>query len=101
MLKLTRLAFKWVFRASWKCIKLLFLLTLPLTLLPGISGLINGLYYAYWSDKQHEQTIDAFFRDLKGLSNDFGFADYSFRDFQDTANDYHVMRINSEDWAKN
>jgi hypothetical protein len=100
MLQKTWSALKWVFRASWKCIKLLFLLSLPLTLLPGISGLINGLYYTYWSGQQYEQSIHAFYKDLKGLSENFGFADYSFRDFQGTANDYRVMRINSEDWAK-
>jgi hypothetical protein len=37
---------------------------------------------------------------MKGLSKDFGLPNCTFRDFQDTSNEYHVMRINSEDWAQ-
>jgi len=90
---------KYLLRIVWKACKWLFLLTLPLTLLPGICGTINGLYFAYWTNNRVGRTVDALLHEVKDVANDWGIpGTMTFREFQDIHNDFHLLRINSNDW---
>lgn len=90
---------KWLLKTSWKGFKWLFLLTLPLTALPSISGIVNGLYFAYWSSGLIDKNIDAYLHDLRDHANDWSVPGaVSFREWQDTHNDFHLLRLNTNDW---
>lgn len=99
MLKTPWRAGKRLLRTSWKGFKWLFLLTLPLTILPIISGIVNGLYFAYWSDGLIDKHTDVYLHDIKDYANDWGVpGGMTFREYQDTHNDFHVLRLNTNDW---
>jgi hypothetical protein len=83
-----------------KVIKRAFILTLPLTILPLICGITYGLYYVQWKNGIMDSSIDAHLHDLRDFSNDWGVTGFTFRDFQDTNNKLHLVRVNSNDWLK-
>lgn len=45
-----------------------------------------------------ENTI-ALFRDISAFSNDWGAPSLTFREFQNTRNDFHIRRLNVNDWV--
>jgi hypothetical protein len=92
-------ASKWLFRKCWRIFKWPFLLTLPWTILPITCGIVNGIYFANWSSGQLDKNIDAFLYDMKDVNSDWGTVGFTFRDFQDINNDFHVVRINTNDWV--
>lgn len=67
--------------------------------LPIICGISNGFYFALWHDNRIDTHTDTWLQELKDLANDWGSPDMTFRDFQDRNNDFHVLRLNSNDWA--
>jgi hypothetical protein len=91
-------ASKWLFGTSWNSFKWYFLLTLPLTILPSISGIVYGVYFAYWSNCRIDKYTDAYLRDLKDYASDWGVPGMTFRQYQDTHNDFHLLRLNTNDW---
>jgi len=91
---------KYLFRTAWKACKWPLLLTLPVTILPIIGGIIGGFYFPYWNHSLVSGNVDAFLQDVKDQSNDWGVPGaMSFRQFQDINNGFHVLRLNSDDWA--
>jgi len=89
-------------RIIWKCFKWSFLLTLPfapITALPTILGILNGIYFAVWQDARVSSNTDTWLYELKDIANDWGLPEMTFRDFQDKENEFHVLRLNSNDWA--
>jgi hypothetical protein len=89
-----------LFNRSRNAIKRVFVLTLPLTIVPLISGIVCGLYCVHWKDSMMNKNIDAHLHELKDMSNDWGIPGFTFRDFQDTNNKLHLARLNSNDWFK-
>jgi len=90
------------FRIIWICVKWSFLLTLPFapfTILPTILGVFNGVYFAVWQDSKISENTDTWLYELKDIANDWGVPEMTFRDFQDKKNDFHILRVNSDDWA--
>lgn len=92
-------AFKRLVRIIRKCIKWAFLLSLPLTALPILCGILNGSYFAFWQSDRIDTNVDIWIHELKDLVDDWGIPGNTFRDFQDKTNDFHVLRLNSNDWA--
>jgi hypothetical protein len=88
------------FQRCRKFFKWAFVLTLPLTILPIINGIVCGLYYVHWKDTNIDNNVDAYLYGLKDISNDWGFRDFTFRDFQDKDNKLHLVRLNSNDWVQ-
>jgi len=84
---------------TWKCFKWPFLLTLPLTAVGIICGISDGFYFAFWQSNLIDKHTDAFLHEVKELDNDWGVPEMTFRDFQDTNNDFLVMRLNFNDWV--
>ncbi|KAF2762412.1 hypothetical protein EJ05DRAFT_690 [Pseudovirgaria hyperparasitica] len=92
--------FKTIRNISWKGFKYVFLPTLPLTFFPIVIGIINGVHFGIYHDRMIRENTDKFLYSVKSVANDWGVPGFTFRDFQDTKNDYHIMRINSNDWLK-
>ncbi|WPA99535.1 uncharacterized protein RHO25_004153 [Cercospora beticola] len=87
-------------RFVWKAFKWPFLLTLPATFLPLLVTIISGISLAFWFEQQVTANTDRFLYDVKDSMSDWGVGGDapSFRQFQDTHNDFHTMRINSNDF---
>jgi hypothetical protein len=98
MLKTLWRASKWLFRATWNNCKWYLLLTLPLTILPSISGVVYGFYFARWHNDRVMENVHAYLHDLKDYASDWGVPGMTFRQYQDTHNDFHLMRLNTNDW---
>jgi hypothetical protein len=93
-------ACKQLLRIVWKCFKWLFFLTLPFTALPIMCAISNGFYFAFWQDNRIDTHTDAWIHELEELANDWGVVQgMTFRDFEDRNNDFHVLRLNFNDWA--
>lgn len=88
-----------LFRGVWICLKWPLLLTLPITILPTITGLLYGFYFSFWRDGLVETHTNAFLHEMRDMANDWGVPEMTFRDFQDRHNDFHVLRLNFNDWA--
>jgi hypothetical protein len=99
MMTAMRKAFQWLYRTTKKCFKWIFLLTLPLTVMPIISGGVNGLCYTLWTKNIVDSHVDAFLNGMKDVANDWGPSEMTFRAYQDSNNDFHVLRLNDNDWA--
>jgi hypothetical protein len=99
MIKTLWSAWKRASRITWKCFKWLFLLTLPLTAAAIVCGISNGFYFAFWQSSLIDKHTDAFLHEMKELDNDWGVPGMTFRDYQDTKNDFLVMRLNFNDWV--
>lgn len=99
MAKMFWRACKQLLRIVWKYFKWLFLLTLPFTAMSIIVGITNGFLFAFWTDQRIDKNTDTWLYELKDLQDDWGVSEMTFRDFQDTNNDFHVLRLNSNDWA--
>ena len=91
-----------VFRATYRILRWLFLLTLPLTALPllqgSIAGVVSGLFAA-----KHLQTafsaMDGELQDIGGGPSQFtGTTTITRREYQDWHNNFHIQRLNI-DWA--
>ena len=68
-------------------------------MLPSISGIVDGLYLAFWRSDMIDKNIDTFLHELKDHANDWGIPGaMTFREFQDTHNDFHLLRLNTNDW---
>lgn len=67
--------------------------------LPIICGISNGFYFAFWHDNRIDTHTDTWLHELKDLANDWSLPEMTFRDFQDRNNDFHVLRLNFNDWA--
>jgi hypothetical protein len=86
-------------RIVWKSFKWFFFLTLPLTALPIICGISTGFYFAFWQDNRIDINTETWLHEMKDLANDWGSSEMTFRDYQDRKNDFHVLRLNFNDWA--
>jgi hypothetical protein len=91
-------ASKKALKIQWKVLKWLLLLTLPLTILPIIHGITLGILFVHWRDNHIDKNADAWLYEIKDHINDWSVAGFSFRDFQDRNNDFHITRLNSNDW---
>ncbi|KAI5367896.1 hypothetical protein Slin15195_G030300 [Septoria linicola] len=89
-------------RLLWRIVKWPFLLTLPVTLLPLLIAMLDGIVYAFWNNAYVGENIDKFLYEAKDNLGDWGVGKGvpSFRQFQDTHNDFHTMRINSNDFLE-
>ncbi|KAK4633538.1 hypothetical protein CLAFUR0_03020 [Fulvia fulva] len=90
-----------MFRTIGRAIKGLLLLTLPITILPIFSAVFGGIGFSIWHNRHITENTDKFLYEIKDSLHDWGVGGGvpSFRDFQDTHNDFHLMRINSNDWT--
>ena len=86
-------------RLVWRVIKWPFLLTLPVTLLPLLTSIAGGVILSFWNDALVDANTDKWLYEIKDAMGDWGVGGGvpSFRQFQDTHNDFHTMRINSND----
>ncbi|SMR47233.1 unnamed protein product [Zymoseptoria tritici ST99CH_1A5] len=90
------------FRSIWKIAKWPFLLTLPVTFLPFLLASISGIIFAFWNDALIYDNTDKWLLEVKELMGDWGVGGNAptFRQFQDTHNDFRTMRINSNDFLE-
>lgn len=95
MLRLPALP-KWVLRL----VKWIFLLTLPLTIFPIFNGLLHGFLFPYWTMQHIDRATNTFFDETKDIMSDWGVGGNAptFRQYLDTHNDFHLMRVNTNDW---
>lgn len=89
-------------RAVNKAIQWTFLLTLPITILPFLHASLSGWMFAFWDYRLMNENTDKFLYEMKSISQDWGVGGDvpTFRQFQDTHNDFGVLRINSNDFAR-
>ncbi|KJY01243.1 hypothetical protein TI39_contig298g00068 [Zymoseptoria brevis] len=90
------------FRFIWKVAKWPFLLTLPVTFLPFLLASISGIIFAFWNDALVYDNTAKWLLEVKELMGDWGVGGNAptFRQFQDTHNDFRTMRINSNDFLE-
>ncbi|EME47971.1 hypothetical protein DOTSEDRAFT_69788 [Dothistroma septosporum NZE10] len=90
-----------MFRTAGRVVKWLLLLTLPITIFPIFSAVFGGITFSIWRQRQIDANVDKFLNEIKNSMNDWGVGGGapSFREFEDTHNDFHLMRINSNDWT--
>jgi hypothetical protein len=67
--------------------------------LPIICGISNGFYFTFWHDNWIDTNTDTWLHEMKDLANDWGSPEMTFRNYQDRNNDFHVLRLNFNDWA--
>lgn len=89
--------FKAIRRLCWY----FFLISLPLTLLPTIAGVLSGTIFALWARRHFLAGVDSYLHDLRDLANDWSAGEgvTSFRKFQESNNDYHLTQLKPNDWA--
>ena len=88
-------------RWAVRLIKWLFVLTLPLTVFPIFSGSFNGIIWGYWNLQHIDKHTNKFLDEMKDVLTDWGVGGNvpTFREYLDIHNDFHLMRINANDWA--
>lgn len=88
-------------RQLWKTSIWLFLLTLPLTFFPIFFGTLGGLLFPVFFERHITANTEKYLTDVRDAASDWGVGGDapSFRQFQDTKNDFHLTRINSNDWV--
>ncbi|KAK5116724.1 hypothetical protein LTR62_007398 [Meristemomyces frigidus] len=91
-----------MFRSLLTVIGWSLLLTLPLTFLPLLTSTISGISFAFWHNRHIETNTAAYLSEIHARASDWGVGGDvpSFRQWQDTNNDFGVMRINSDDWTR-
>jgi hypothetical protein len=91
-----------LFRFVGKVIKWTFLLTLPVTIVPLFTAITAGILLSFWNDALVDANTDEWLFAAKDAMGDWGVGGGvpSFRQFQDTHNDFHTMRINSNDFVQ-
>ncbi|CAK3856383.1 Hypothetical predicted protein [Lecanosticta acicola] len=85
-----------------KTIKWTFLLTLPLTNFPILTGTFSGIVFGIWNRRQVDANVQKFVYEIKDVLSDWGVGGDAptFRQFQDKKNDFHLLRVNSNDWTQ-
>lgn len=86
----------------WKLFKFLFLLTLPLTILPLFQGSLGGLLFPLFQARHITKTTECYLQNVKSAVSDWGVGGDapSFQQFQDKNNGFHLTRVNSNDWLR-
>ncbi|KAJ4355976.1 uncharacterized protein N0V89_004001 [Didymosphaeria variabile] len=87
----------------WRLLRIfqwLFLLTLPVTMFPIFGGIFTGITFGIWNTQHIDKTSNTFVDEVKDLLNDWGVGGNvpTFREYLDTHNDFHLKRVNSNDW---
>lgn len=85
-----------------KAAKWFLLLTLPLTILPIFLGTLSGILFPIFLNRHITTNTEHYLRDIKSAASDWGVGGSapSFRQFQDSKNDFNLVRINSNDWVQ-
>ncbi|KAL5396695.1 hypothetical protein PMIN04_001619 [Paraphaeosphaeria minitans] len=78
----------------------LFCLTLPLTIFPIFFGTINGISFTLWYQKNVDDNTNKLLNDVGDVLSDWGVGGDapSFRKFMDSYNDFHLVRVSTNDW---
>lgn len=84
----------------WKVVNWPFLRTLPVTVLPLFTAITAGILLSLWNHALVDTNTDKWLYGIKNALGDWGVeGDVSiFRQFEDEHNDFHMMRINSNDF---
>jgi len=80
-------------------LKCAFIITLPLTAIAIIGGTINGTLISFWLPEQVKLNSIAFSTDFAAILQDWGVPSFTFREFQNTKNDFRLRRLNTNDWV--
>jgi hypothetical protein len=83
-----------------RLIKWLFLLTLPMTIFPVLSGTITGVTFGIWYQRHIDDTTKKFLEQVTDFLGDWGVGGDAptYHTFMDTYNDFHLVRVNGNDW---
>ncbi|KAL1605368.1 hypothetical protein SLS60_004916 [Paraconiothyrium brasiliense] len=89
-----------MFKRPLRLIKWLFLLTLPVTIFPIFGGIFTGITFGIWNTQHIDKTSKKFVDEVTDLLGDWGVGGNvpTFREYLDTHNDFHLTRVNSNDW---
>lgn len=84
----------------WKVVNWPFLRTLPVTVLPLFTAITAGILLSLWNHALVDTNTDKWLYGIKNALGDWGVEGDvpTFRQFQDEHNDFHTMRINSNDF---